>query len=315
MLDILYKIKSVILGHAVADAVGVPVEFALRAELDEAPVTDMEGFGTYPYDAGAWSDDTSMGLCALDSLAKGEVDFDEIMQNFYKWANDGEYTSVGECFDIGRTCLKAIMNHAAFHVPSLKSGERGEHSNGNGSLMRILPFVLFNQYCNHGGDKLELIHNASALTHTHERSKIGCGIYAIIMQFLLEKPSVHSVYMGLKEAAETYKNSPEIHHYKRIFEPNFWETNRDDIKSSGYVVDTLEAALWCLFTTDSYKECVLKAVNLGEDTDTVAAVAGGMAGALYGYDSIPTEWLDKLMKRECIEDMCERACGKWGYCK
>lgn len=233
------------------------------------------------------------------------------MQNFYKWANDGEYTSVDECFDIGRTCLKAIMNYKVRHTPAIESGEKGEHANGNGSLMRILPFVLFNQYCNHGGDKLELIHNASALTHAHERSKIGCGIYAIIMQFLLEKSSIHSVYKGLKEAAEAYKDSPEIHHYKRIFEPNFWETNRDDIKSSGYIVDTLEAALWCLFTTDSYKECVLKAVNLGEDTDTVAAVAGGMAGALYGYDAIPKEWLEKLMKREYIEEMCERAYINW----
>lgn len=311
MPDILYKIKSVILGHAVADALGVPVEFASREELDKAPVTDIEGFGTYPYDAGAWSDDTSMGLCALDSLAKGKVDFDEIMQNFYKWANDGEYTSVDECFDIGRTCLKAIMNHAAFHVPSIESGERSEHANGNGSLMRILPFVLFAEYSGYDGDTLELIHNASALTHAHERSKIGCGIYAIIMQLLLEKPSIYSVYMGLKQAAEVYKDSPEIHHYSRIFEPNFWCTERDDIKSSGYIVDTLEAALWCLFTTDSYKECVLKAVNLGEDTDTVAAVAGGMAGALYGYDAIPTEWLEKLMKREYIECMCEKAYKKW----
>lgn len=313
MDNILYKIKSVILGHAVADALGVPVEFASREEIDKSPVTDMEGFGTYPYPAGAWSDDTSMSLCALDSLAKGEVDFDEIMQNFYKWANDGEYTSVGECFDIGRTCLKAIMNYKVRHTPAIESGEKGEHANGNGSLMRILPFVLFAEYSGYDGDKLDLIHKASAMTHAHERSKIGCGIYAIIMQKLLETPSIDSVYTGLAEAEKTYNGNAEFYHYKRIFEPNFRKTDREEISGSGYIVDTLEAALWCLFTTDSYKECVLKAVNLGRDTDTVAAVAGGMAGALYGYDAIPKEWLNKLMKREGIEKMCERANKAWQH--
>ena len=104
---------------------------------------------------------------------------------------------------------------------------------------------------------------------------------------------------------------PEFEHYRRIFAPDFEMLSMDEIKSTGYVVDTLEAALWCVLTTDSYRECVLKAVNLGDDTDTVAAIAGGLAGALYGYDSIPNDWLSQLKKKNYIEKMCEDAFGKW----
>ena len=307
----LYKIKSVILGHAVGDALGVPVEFCSREELDTGPVDDMEGFGSYPYAAGAWSDDTSMSLCALDSLAKGDIDWDEIMQNFRQWIENGEYTSVGECFDVGRTCIKAILNYLTFNLPATESGGTDEHSNGNGSLMRILPFVLFTEYGEYVGNWLDIIHQASAMTHAHERSKIGCGIYTIIMHQLLHDPNMDSVELGLRRAECEYREFAEFHHYKRIFASDFKNLKREEIKSTGYVVDTLEAALWCLMTTDNYRDCVLKAVNLGEDTDTVAAVAGGMAGALYGYDAIPEEWLNTLMKREYIEDMCRRAYRGW----
>lgn len=306
-----YKIKSVILGHAVGDALGVPVEFATRDELDNAPIEDMEGFGTYPYAAGAWSDDTSMTLCALDVLADGKVDWDKIMENFRKWISDGDYTSVGECFDAGRTCVAAIIKYFSQNTKALESGENDELSNGNGSLMRIAPFVLFYEYSGFKGDFLELIHNASSITHAHERSKIGCGIYSLIMQQLLEMPTKMAVSLGIAKAAKLYAQYPEFVHYKRIFEVDFKNSGRDEIKSTGYVVDTLEAALWCLLTTDNYKDCVLKAVNLGDDTDTVAAVSGGLAGALYGYDNIPKEWLDTLLKRDYIEAMCEKVHNMW----
>ena len=125
----LEKIKSVIIGHAVGDALGVPVEFASREELDKAPVTDMEGFGTYPYPAGTWSDDTSMSLAALDSLASGEINWDDIMNNFGKWLYKDEYTPSGEMFDVGGTCLNAIDNYFTKGTKATESGEVGERSN------------------------------------------------------------------------------------------------------------------------------------------------------------------------------------------
>ncbi len=301
-------IKSVMLGHAVADALGVPVEFFNRSRLIASPVTDMMGYGTYPVPAGTWSDDTSMSLCALDVLAKGECDFDQIMHRFDWWLGDGAFTATGEMFDVGNVCRQAVINYHVHKKSWRECGLRSETANGNGSLMRIHPFVLYllakEESLN--AQNMQLIFDASALTHAHMRSKLGCAIYACVLEALIKAPSRVSVYIGLARASILYKKEEEFEHYRRIFTPGFDALPAEQIQSSGYVVHTLEAALWCLLTTDNYKSCVLKAVNLGEDTDTVAAVAGGLAGALYGYDAIPTEWLNTLKRREYIEELCER---------
>lgn len=314
------KIKAVMLGHAVGDALGVPVEFASREELDDAPITDMEGFGTFPYPAGTWSDDTSMSLAALDSLKKGRIDWDEIMLNFCKWYYSDEYTPEDKMFDIGITCENAIKNYFKHGMSTNECGLSDERSNGNGSLMRIHPFVLY-QYLQNNFD-IEVIHTASALTHAHERSKMACGIYAFVLWELLNQPSKASIIKGLARAKRFYSGYDEMKSYYRMLfrrigltelhfeDPDTFErAKREEIKSGGYVVHTLEAAIWCLMNTHSYKECVLTAVNLGEDTDTVAAIAGGLAGALYGYDAIPKEWLNTLIKRDYIENMCDAFCN------
>ena len=156
-----------------------------------------------------------------------------------------------------------------------------------------------------------MIENASSLTHAHERSIVGCLICSLVLIALLQKPSKSAVKQALCWGEFHLSEYGELSHYGRIFDPDFANIPQDGIKSSGYVVDTLEAALWCLLTTDSYRDCVLKAVNLGEDTDTVAAVAGGLAGALYGYDAIPGEWLGTLLCRDKLEAICTRAAKGW----
>ena len=303
----LEKVKSVMIGHAVGDALGVPVEFASREELDKAPVTDMEGYGTYPVPAGAWSDDTSMSLCTLDVLGRYGLDYDRVMINFGKWYYNDEFTPTGEMFDVGNTCSMAIENYVVGKKSYLECGQSGERDNANGSLMRINPVVLY--FANKDmpiEEKIEIVHTMSALTHAHDRSKIGCGIYAFVLLELLKNPSIESVKIGLEKAANFYKGQLELIHYNRLFERTFVITRREDIKSSGYIVSTLETAIWCLLTTNTYKDAVVKAVNLGDDTDTVAAVTGGLAGALYGYDAIPKKWCDTLIKREYIENLCEQ---------
>lgn len=164
--------KAVIIGHAVGDALGVPVEFTDREVLEKNPVTDMLGYGTYPVPKGAWSDDTSMSICTLDALGKYGLDCDRIMVNFGKWYYNDEFTPTGEMFDVGNTCSYAIDNYFAYHKPVEECGLTGEHSNGNGSLMRIHPVVLY--LANKDltiADKMEVIHIVSALTHAHDRSK------------------------------------------------------------------------------------------------------------------------------------------------
>ena len=305
-------VKGVIFGHAVADALGVPAEFSSREKLDRSPITDMIGYGTYPYPAGRWSDDTSMSLAALDRLASGAPDFDDIMAKVGAWYYKDEYTPTGSLFDVGNACSFAIGNYFERGQGVDNCGLRSESSNGNGSLMRIHPFILYAVIKRLSvGDMIDLTYRASALTHAHERSMVACGIYAFVLTSLIKKADKSAIRLGLKEAERYYKDNPEIDRYARIFDPDFEFTDRSAIKSGGYVVDTLEAALWCLLTTDSYKECALKAVNLGEDTDTVAAIAGGLAGALYGYDAIPEEWICTLKRNEYISELCESAVKAW----
>jgi ADP-ribosylglycohydrolase len=307
------KIKAVMVGHAVGDALGVPVEFCSREEIADDPVTDMRGFGTYPVPAGAWSDDTSMSVAALDSLANGKIDYDEIMNNFVAWVEEGKYTPTGKSFDIGRTCLQAIRAYLICHNTN-ECGQVGEYSNGNGSLMRIHPFALYAFAKGMTlGKSLDIIREGSALTHAHPRTIYACGIYAMVLWEILRGADKAKVLTEIENAAVLFDGfyPEESDHFDWATHRKLLAKSEDEISGSGYVVDTLEAALWCLLTTDSYKDCVLKAVNLGEDSDTVAAVAGGLAGALYGIEGIPSEWLDTLIKREYIEEVCERAAETW----
>ncbi len=309
----LTDVLAVTIGHAVGDALGVPCEFASRDALIKAPITKLEGYGTYKVPAGSWSDDTSMAIATLDSLKAGYFDPNDIMKKFGDWYFKDAYTPTGEMFDVGGTCSAAISNYFSYDMPYTKCGLSDEYSCGNGSLMRIHPAVLY-ALARDGAltDRaLGLIYSVSDLTHSHRRVRIGCGIYAYILSELLKKPSRESIYTALSAAREKYESEPEFSHYARIFDNDFENTSPDKIKSGGYIVETLEAAIWCLLRTSSYSECVLLAVNLGEDTDTTGAVTGGLAGALYGYEGIPELWRHGLIKRDYLEEICCDAYNAW----
>ena len=315
------RIRAVMIGHAVADALGVPVEFSSREELKQSPVTDMRGYGAYPVPAGSWSDDTSMALCALDRLRGSRVDYRGIMRNFSKWINEGAFTPGGVCFDRGGICSRAVERFSE-GIPPLECGLDGEYSNGNGSLMRIHPFALRAYFTGLKDDEaIELVERGSALTHAHPRSLMGCGIYSFVLWALLDRADKDSVRRGLAKAREYYRGHSEMKAYERLFadigglgregDGVVREIGDSEILSTGYVVDSLEAAIYCLLNTDGYAECVLRAVNLGGDTDTVGAIAGGLAGALYGYDAIPERWRSALIKGDHIEKTCKRAEEAW----
>jgi len=290
------------------------VEFSSREKMDEFPVDSMRGFGTYPYPAGTWSDDTSMTLASLDSLKHG-IDFEDMMKKFCEWYKYAKYTASDVLFDIGNATRDSLVDYLQKTGPATQCGRENSWNNGNGSLMRIMPMVLYLFFSSERDlsteRKIDYIEKCSCLTHAHGRSMIGCGIYAFVAWELLAEKSKDAVLRGLKKAEDYYKNHPELKHYRRIFEENFKDTPRDDISGSGYVVNCLEASIWCLLSTDSYKDCVLSAVNLGDDTDTTASVSGGLAGLLYGYSDIPEEWKNTLIRREYIETLCENAAESW----
>jgi len=356
----LIKIKAVMLGHAVGDALGVPVEFCAREELTKDPVTDMRGWGSHSVPSGCWSDDTSMSLATLDALTRKGIDYNAIMENFVRWINEQAYTATGEVFDTGRTCLAAIRKYLKSEERiALSAGMKNEYSCGNGALMRIHPMALYLYFKGYEAEEaIEIIHQTTMLTHAHTRAKVASGIYAFILWELLDSPCRASVIRGLKKCELFYTGKktgndkiiqklrdPDLTTEEKnalveslyegidIIAANEWEKEFDllseklkriasdpcgtsevsseEIKSSGYVADTLEAAIWCVMTTKDYKSCVLKAVNLGEDADTVAAVAGGLAGALYGYEAIPKKWLEGLLMNNYIEELCTRAAEAW----
>jgi len=301
-----------IMGSCVADALGVPVEFESRENLKENHVIDMRSYCTHNQKAGTWSDDTIMTLCLVDSLAYG-LNYTDIMTNFMKWINTGDYTAYGDVFDIGNATRKALIRFGDGIAP-LECGGLSDNDNGNGSLMRILPILFYLQaiYGNEFtkiNEAMNIIHDVSALTHAHKRSLIACGIYISVASMLTEDMNLSTaVEIGIYNAVEYYKErgefTEELLYYKRLCNKNFSRISRKNIKSSGYVVDTLEASIWCLLNTKTYKDCVLMAVNLGEDTDTVASVAGGLAGLHYGYDSIPKEWVSVIAKHDYIKNLC-----------
>lgn len=303
-------LKSMLLGFAVADALGVPVEFKSRERLKNNPVVDMRGYGTYNQPAGTWSDDTSMTLATMESISRlKKIDYADIMQNFSLWLESGKFTPFGKVFDCGITTRRAIFNFST-KISPLECGLSDENSNGNGSLMRILPVAcyLYSVGGKNFDDKaMETIHNASRLTHAHKRSQIACGIYSLIAAELLEGNALEkSVAEGLSRAKNFYAAEPELQNYSRLFEDDFKNLPETEIQSSGYVVHTLEAVIWCLLNTDNYKSLALKAVNLGEDTDTVAAIAGGLAGIVYGVENIPAEWLAELQNKNYLEELAEK---------
>ena len=305
-----------IMGLVVGDALGMPVQFVDRNELKKNPVDKMVGYGTYHMPPGTWSDDSSMALATLASIKeKGNIDYTDIMERFERWLLNGEYTPFGKAFDVGQTCLMAITKYAKeknYHT----CGRTGERANGNGALMRIMPVCLYAYEKVKAGnwtvdEALERVHQVSALTHNHLRSKMACGIYFFMICNVLDGNGslTERLQKGIDDAVEYYHrdltNYLELSRYTRLFQlEEFAEFEEDEISSSGYVVDSLEAAVWSLITTNSLEAALLCAVNLGDDADTVGAIAGGLAGLYYGYENVPEEWKEAIVKGEEIEKEC-----------
>lgn len=346
--------ESTVFGAVIGDALGVPVEFSTREDRAADPVTDLRGDGTHNKPAGTWSDDSSLLLASLCSLAEGtQLDFTDVMDRFFAWRMRGAYTADdGEAFGVGNTCDAAIMAYAA-NKPALQCGLTEEDSCGNGSLMRIAPFALLLLRRGHTFDEADryMIHQASSLTHAHPRCKLACEIYAVTLRSailsmgLKKKEAVlqeamndldlfyrgpRAIADSADETEEEKKLDEEAMENHRSFVKDYDEVRgefstfsrlgdieafkalpEEDIRSTGYVVDTLEAALWCFLNTDNYKDCVLKAVNLGGDTDTIACVAGGLAGAYYGKENIPQEWVDGVAKSGWIREKAAEFQHKW----
>jgi ADP-ribosyl-[dinitrogen reductase] hydrolase len=307
-------IKDVLFGVSVGDALGVPVEFKPRNILQQNQVAGMIGYGTHNQPPGTWSDDSSLTFCLAEMLC-GKYNLQDLANRFINWKHHGYWTAHGDVFDIGIATNSAILNLATGMAPVLAGGN-SEGSNGNGSLMRILP-LLFHIRDKNIDERFQAIKDVSSLTHRHTRSILCCFIY---LEFALEIVKGKNKYEAYKQACNTVGvflhetatcTEVELNKLGRILSASIQELPQDEINSSGYVIHTLEAALWCILNTDNYKDAILKAVNLGDDTDTTGAVTGGLAGLLYGWNTIPPEWLTVLARKDDINRLSEKLNAKF----
>jgi len=300
--------KGLLFGIAIGDALGVPVEFMSRKHLQVNPVIGMRQFGTHHQPAGTWSDDSAMSYLLVEQLIEG-YNIEALGKKFCQWYQYNQWTPHGEIFDMG-VATRNAMDKLAKGISALESGECDDYSNGNGSLMRILPLSIYLQ--NKPIDQRFCItKEVSGITHAHIRSVIGCFFAVEFMIQLLKEKDKCEAYYEAQNIVRDYLHlidikSSEIELYNRILFDDISRIPVHDIYSSGYILHTLEASLWVFLTTDNFKDAVLKAVNLGDDTDTIGSVTGGMAGLFYGFEQIPGNWINTLVKKEDIEELGSR---------
>lgn len=307
-------IYDAIMGFVVGDAVGVPYEFKTRGLFnctDMRASTDADFHFALPL--GTWSDDTSLMLCVLDALSMfgqknaNQQMYDRFRDDAVRWVKFGKFTNHGEPhpFDIGNSCRKGIIE--------LQTGKRNKDadlvsSNGNGGLMRIPPLALLyvtnnkhiTKYVTRDKDLMEYIQLFNRCSHNHEISNVGCLIYIRLAEQIMKGVDMRTALSTVVKSIDKQYKIPE---YQRIWDLSILDTQVQDIKSSGYVVDTLEAAIWACYNANSYENAVLFAINLGDDTDTVAALTGFLAG-IY-HKNIPANWKNNIPHKEIVENLCK----------
>ena len=323
------RVKGAIYGLAVCDAFGSPVEFKSRGSFDL--VTTMLPNGNFGLPAGCYTDDTSMMLCLAHSLLNcdGKSNTMDQVEKYISWWRNGYMSSVGRCFDIGMSTAHALgrweklLERERSHDVSFTEATQQamvqeiiphfdkERCCGNGSLMRVLPAALI---ASTDSDAISLAYYSSLPTHPHTRCVQACVLYVRLVRQALEGSRKEELACNLHKMTEHMQGNPapnlgdeellkRINQYRSL--EDWGKTSAKSIRSTGYVVDTFEAALWAFFTTNTFTEAAIRAVNLGDDADTVGAICGGLAGSHYGFDAIPTDWVLLMKKKELLHEVVE----------
>lgn len=303
------KIKEGFFGQAIGDALGVPVEFKSRDYLTQNPVKDFMGFMCWNQPPGTFSDDSSMMFCTAESLSRN-YDIEEIGNVFVKWYKEGYWGAHNELFDIGGTTRRSL-DRIVNGEKAKFSGEFFAENNGNGSLMRILPLIYLLKNNFDINDRYNKVKEVSSITHAHFRSVLSCFIFVEFGIQILNEFNKMEAYSKTQEIVNKFIiqnsfNPAEIKLFDRILNNNISDYDINKINSNGYVLDSLESSLWCLLKSTNYSESVLMSVNLGGDTDTTAAINGGLAGIYYGWNDIPKKWINELAKNKEILDLSKK---------
>ena len=315
VIDLKDRITGCLLGVIIGDALGYPYEGKRREFVRKEPI---KGF---KYEKHIFSDDSSLTLCTIDALIANGYNLKEIANTFLKWFNNGYWSANNRGpIGIGRGTVNALKRLKKLNLlenPVL-AGNKTELSNGNGSLMRMSPIPMYS-FQESDEVLLQRCQEVSSITHAHPRSIIACGIYSLFLKaLLLGKKPVEAYNESVEISKEYYTKDQrfvdELKYFQRIFSMKLPNLIEDEIESSGYVIDSLEASLWCSFQFNSFTDMILCAVNLGGDTDTIGAITGSIAGVIYGKDSIAEEWLTKIVKIDeiipLITEFVDKLTGK-----
>jgi ADP-ribosylglycohydrolase len=298
------RYRGALLGLAAGDAVGTALEFEPPGSFE--PIGDMVGGGPFGLRAGEWTDDTSMALCLAESLAeRGGFDPVDQLERYVRWWRDGHLSSTGSCFDIGNTVRAALSRFERARDPY--SGSTDPASAGNGSLMRLAPAPLF--FAADPAAAIERAGESSRTTHGAATAVDACryfgGLLVGAVSGVAKEELLSARWSPVPDYWESHSLVPEV---DEVAAGSFKVREPPEIRGSGYVVESLEAALWALHRSDTFREGCLLAVNLGDDADTTGAIYGQLAGALYGEEAIPPEWRERLALRDTIEALADRLC-------
>lgn len=301
--------KDGLLGLCAGDAMGVPVKFYSRNRLNSDPVTNMFGYGTYNQPPGTWSEDSSLCFCLSESLCN-DLDYTDIADKYCKWLYEAYWTPAGKVIDLGQVVQESI-NRLKKGITPLEAGSNTEVRNSNGAVISILPIAYYIDANNIPADKkIEIIRQLTGILHKNTISEIAAAIYVQFALNLINGEGLSRAYENMcKTILEMHRDSvykESMGSFSRILNLQLLQLKTADINISNTVIDVLEAGLWSLLTTHSYRETILTAVNLGGETDTIGAIAGGLAGIYYGYESIPANWLDNLLRLDDIVELGDK---------
>ena len=297
--------KGCMYGLAIGDAMGAPVEFIARGTFE--PVTEYRSGGKFRLEAGEWTDDTAMALCLAQSLIDSNgFDPHDQLDKYLKWIDEGYMSCNGRMIGLGKVCMRSLVRYRRTKQPYTDITH--EKFSGNGSLMRLAPVCIY--YAGQLDKAIHLSAQSSKTTHGSPVAVDACRYFAYLIVRLLQGIDISEIFSNnfRDEVYDYFMEMPLHKSLSTIVDGEFRYKNVDKISSSGYVVHSLEAALWSFYHSDSFEEAVLKAVNLGDDADTVGAITGQLAGAYYGIDSIPKKWITELRQKDRINTVFDTLC-------
>ena len=304
-METIERYRGSLLGLAVGDAVGTTLEFKPPGSF--TPIEDMVGGGPFQLQPGQWTDDTSMALCLAESLIE-QQGFNPVhqLQKYLQWYREGYLSSTGRCFDIGNTTIDGLRQFEKTQEPYC--GSTDPRSAGNGSIMRLAPVPLF--YAKRPLEAIAKSAESSRTTHQATVAVEACRYLGALIVGAVNGVSREELLSKRYSPVPGYwEKNPLVEEIDEIALGSFKHRQPPEIQGSGYVVKSLEAALWAFYNSHSFREGCLLAVNLGDDADTTGAVYGQLAGAFYGESGIPESWRSQLAYRQLIESMADQLCG------